>query len=74
MRFAALVVAAAAWSSEPAGQQYTLRHGDAVLYWKADATPPTYGQCCYLWGYHPVMRGPNGIVAFADVEWTYGSP
>ena len=68
----AACVSLATWCSEPPGQQYTLRHGDAVLFWRDDEMPPRYGKCCFLWGYYPVIWCEGKTFSFQAVSWSCG--
>jgi len=68
----ASLLAEAAWISEPRGQEYALRHGDAVLFWIPDERQPAYGEVCYLWGYVPAIVSGGKTFRFCDVQWCYG--
>jgi hypothetical protein len=72
LMLAAAVIAAALWSSEPRGQEYAVRHGDAVLFWITDERQPAYGEVCYMWGYVPAIVSGGRTFRFCDVEWCYG--
>ena len=60
------------WTPEPRGQEYVLRHGDAVLFWVVDERPPAFGQVVYLWGYVPTIYSGGRTFQFCDVQWCYG--
>jgi len=68
----ALLLAGAAWISEPRGQEYALRHGDAVLFWIPDERQPAYGEVLYLWGYVPAIHSGGRTFRFCDVQWCHG--
>jgi hypothetical protein len=68
----ASLLAGAVWTSEPCGQEYALRHGEAVLFWIPDERQPAYGEVCYLWGYVPAIVSGSKTFRFCDVEWCYG--
>lgn len=68
----AALLFAAVFACEPRGQEYTLAHGDPVLFWIPDEQPPQYGTCCYLWGYWPCISSDGKTHRFSDVEWCYG--
>jgi hypothetical protein len=68
----AFLLFAALFVSEHRGQEYTLEHGDPVLFWVTDQKPPRYGTCFYMWGYVPVIICDGKIHTFANVEWCSG--
>jgi hypothetical protein len=68
----AFLLARSMWTSEPRGQEYALRHGDAVLFWIPDERQPAYGEVCYLWGYVPAIVSGSKTFRFCDVQWCYG--
>ena len=61
------------WESEARGQEYTLRHGDTVLFWIPDERQPAFGTVVYLWGYVPAIVCEGRSFRFQDVCWVIGS-
>jgi hypothetical protein len=70
---AAALVALAAFVCEHRGQEYTLNHGDSVLFWLADEQPVRSGVVLVLRGGYRVINSRIGVVDFRDVEWCYGN-
>jgi len=66
------VILAAVFAGEPRGQEYSLAHGDPVLFWIPDEQPPRYGICCHLWGYCPCIISDGKTHRFQNVEWCSG--
>jgi len=57
------------WISENKGQEYTLKHGDWVFFWKSDEKPVRVGMVYVLWGYYRIIAHKDGMTEFRDVEW-----
>ena len=70
---AAALVMLAAFACEHRGQEYTLNHGDRVLFWVADSQPVQNGVVLVLRGGYRVINSRIGVVDFRDVEWCYGN-
>lgn len=64
---------AAIFASQPHGQEYACEDGEPVLFWIPDELPPAYGECIYVWGYHPMILHEGRLRSFRDVCWSSGS-
>jgi len=72
--FGMAICNAGEWWSEPRGQEYSLEHGERVLFWIPDEQPPQYGTVAYLWGYVPTIFGDDGRTrSFSRVQWVVGN-
>lgn len=70
---AAALFTLAAFVCEHRGQEYTLNHGDGVLFWLADEQPVRSGVVLVLRGGYRVINSRTGVVDFRDVEWCNGN-
>ena len=68
----ALFLACAVWTHEPAGQEYRLTSGDAVLFW-TEVEPVRRGEMYLAWGYVPTILANGESVRFCDVYWCNGN-
>lgn len=59
----------APWTPEQKGQEYNLKHGDWVFFWKSDEKPVRVGMVYVLWGYYRIIAHKDGMTEFRDVEW-----
>ena len=57
------------WIPENKGQEYTLKYGDWVFFWKPDEKPIRVGMVYVLWGYYRIIAHKDGMTEFRDVEW-----
>lgn len=57
------------WEPENKGQEYNLKHGDWVFFWKSDEKPVKVGMVYVLWGYYRIIAHKDGMTEFRDVEW-----
>ena len=70
-----LLLVVGLYQSEPREQEFTLDHGDRIIYWVDDEVSPTYGTVIIVWGYWRLIVSDNKSLPsprFQDVSWIRG--